>query len=65
VLENRNNGNPDFIRSGWTDIHAFTIADIFEACFKILFLGPVLGIIFGLLGAALSRLLVRKKFQMK
>src|SRR5260221_837483 len=51
ALEKRNVGNPDFVRTGWTDLHAFVIADIFEACFKILFLGPVAGIIFGLSGA--------------
>jgi len=61
VIESRNNGNPDFIRSGWTDIHAFTIADIFEASFKILSLGPVLGIIFGLIGASLFWVLPERK----
>ena len=56
-------GNPDFTRTGWTDMHAFVIADIFEACFKVSFLGPILGIIFGLVGAAIARLFIRKKVQ--
>src|SRR5258705_77726 len=42
---------------------AFVIADIFEACFKVSFLGPILGIIFGLVGAAIARLFIRKKVQ--
>ena len=33
-LEQRNVGSPDFLRSGWTDLHTFTIADIFESGFK-------------------------------
>jgi hypothetical protein len=53
-MEKHNIGNPDFIRTGWTDLHAFVIADIFEACFKILFVGPVAGIIFGLFGAGIA-----------
>lgn len=55
AMEKHNIGNPDFIRTGWTDLHAFTIADIFEACFKILFVGPIVGLIFGLLGAGMAR----------
>ncbi|PWU04307.1 MAG: hypothetical protein C5B52_01735 [Bacteroidetes bacterium] len=60
AIEKHNIGNPDFIRTGWTDMHAFVIADIFEACFKVLFLGPIIGIIFGLFGAAIAQFFVRK-----
>lgn len=63
AIEKHNIGNPDFIRTGWTDMHAFVIADIFEACFKVLFLGPVAGIIFGLLGAIIAHVLIGKRIQ--
>jgi hypothetical protein len=54
-LEHRNVGSPDFLRSGWTDLHIFTIADVFEAGFKILLVGPVLGAVLGALGAIAAR----------
>lgn len=41
-LEHKNIGSPDLIRSGWTDLRAFTIADLFEAGFKVLLLGQYL-----------------------
>lgn len=63
AMEKHNIGNPDFSRTGWTDMHAFVIADIFEACFKILFLGPIVGIIFGLLGAVIARFFIGRKVQ--
>ena len=64
ALKKHNIGNPDFVRTGWTDLHAFVIADIFEACFKILFIGPILGIIFGLTGAAVARFFIFRKIQL-
>ncbi|HZW32049.1 MAG TPA: hypothetical protein VFF52_15160 [Isosphaeraceae bacterium] len=54
-LEQRNVGSPDFLRSGWTDLHSFTIADVFEAGFKVLLLGPIAGAVLGGLGALLAR----------
>jgi hypothetical protein len=54
-LEQRNVGSPDFLRSGWTDLHTFTIADVFESGFKILLIGPVAGAVLGGLGALLAR----------
>jgi hypothetical protein len=54
-LEQRNVGSPDFLRSGWTDLHMFTIADVFGAGFKILLVGPVLGAVLGALGAIVAR----------
>jgi hypothetical protein len=56
-LERRNVGSPDFLRSGWTDLHAFTIADIFEAGFKVLLVGPIAGALFGGVGAVVARAL--------
>jgi len=55
-LEQRNIGSPDLIRSGWTDLRAFTIADIFESVVKVLLIGPVLGAIFGGIGGVISRI---------
>jgi hypothetical protein len=54
-LERRNVGSPDFLRSGWTDLHTFTIADVFEAGFKVLLIGPVAGAVLGGLGALIAR----------
>ena len=58
ALERKNVLSPDFLRSGWTDLHAFTIADIFEAGFKVLLVGPVAGSILGALGGVAARLVV-------
>ena len=63
AIEKHDIGDPDFIRTGWTNMHAFVIADIFEACFKVLFLGPFVGIIFGFLGAAIARFFIGRKIQ--
>jgi hypothetical protein len=54
-------GDPDFNRTGWTDFHAFVIADIFEACFKVLFVAPILAIIFGLIGGAVALIVLKIK----
>jgi hypothetical protein len=53
-LELNNIGSPDLIRSGWTDLRAFTIADIFEAVVKVLTIGPILGAVFGGIGGLLA-----------
>src|SRR5260221_11548823 len=58
-LERNVIGNIDFVRSGWSDTNAFVIADILESAFKVLVTGPILGVIFGLLGG-LARLFVLK-----
>lgn len=57
-LEQRNVGSPDFLRSGWTDLHTFTIADVFEAGFKVLLIGPVAGAVLGGLGAIIARMIL-------
>jgi hypothetical protein len=54
-LEERNIFSPDFLRSGQTDLHAFTIADVFESGFKILLIGPVAGAVLGGVGAIIAR----------
>ena len=38
---------PEFQRSGWTDVHAFTIANTLDSGFSHLLMGPVVGVIFG------------------
>ena len=43
-----------FSRSGWTDSSAFAIADTFRVGFTNLWLGPMVGLIVGCLGAALG-----------
>ena len=55
-LELKNIGSPDLIRSGWTDLRAFTIADHFEAVVKVLLVGPILGAVFGGLGGLIARI---------
>jgi len=59
-LEQRDIGSPDFLRSGWTDLHAFAIADVFEAGFKVLFVAPIAGAIFGGLGGVTAYIIPRK-----
>jgi hypothetical protein len=60
-LERRDVGSPDFLRSGWADLHAFAIADVFEAGFKVLFVAPIAGAIFGGLGGVIAHIIPRKQ----
>jgi hypothetical protein len=55
LLELRNVGSPDLMRSGWTVLRAFTIADSFHAVVKVLVIGPVVGAIFGGIGGLIAR----------
>jgi hypothetical protein len=57
-LEQKNVGSPDLLRSGWNDLHAFAIADLFEAAFKVLLTGPVLGAVLGAVGGLAASLLI-------
>jgi hypothetical protein len=59
-LEQRNSESPDFLRSGWIDMHAFTIADMFEAGAKILLIAPILATIFGGLGSMIARVSAKR-----
>jgi hypothetical protein len=55
-LQRRDVGSPDFLRSGWTDLRAFAIADIFEAGFWHLVIGPAVALLLGGIAAAAARL---------
>ena len=46
-LQRHDVGSPDFLRSGWTDLRAFAIADIFEAGFWHLVIGPIVALLLG------------------
>ena len=61
AIEQHDIGSPDFIRSRWTDFHAFVIADMFEASFSVLLVGLVAGIIFGFSGGLIARLFTTRK----
>lgn len=47
----------EFKRSGWTDAHAFAIANTLRSGLTHLWLGPVLALLVGSLGAAIGRTL--------
>lgn len=46
----------EFKRSGWTDIHAFTIANTLDSAQSHLIAGPIIGAIFGGLAGLLTRI---------
>lgn len=45
----------EFKRSGWTDAHAFGIANTLDSGFTHLVMAPVVALLFGFLGALLAR----------
>ena len=47
----------EFKRSGWSNAHAFAIANSLEAVFSHLVTGPIVGTIFGILGVGIAKLL--------
>ncbi len=47
----------EFKQSGWSNAHAFAIANSLEAVFSHLCIGPIIGTMFGILGAGIARLL--------
>jgi FtsH-binding integral membrane protein len=51
----------EFKRSGWTDVHAFTIANTLDAAQSHLVIGPVIGAIVGGLAGLITRLQSREK----
>lgn len=51
----------EFQRSGWTDIHAFTIANTLDAAQSHLIIGPIVGGIFGGLAGAITRIRGRQE----
>jgi hypothetical protein len=46
----------EFKRSGWTDIHAFTIANTLDSALSHLIVGPIVGVVFGGAAGALTRI---------
>lgn len=49
-------GDPDYLRSGWTDTRAFAIANTFDAGFTHLVEAPVIAAALGALGSGVARL---------
>lgn len=48
----------EFIRSGWTDAHAFAIANTFDSALSHLVLGPIIGAVFGGIGSLVAKVRV-------
>jgi hypothetical protein len=55
-LQRQDFGSPDFVRSGWSDLRAFAIADVFEAGFWHLLIGPAVALCLGGIAAVAARL---------
>jgi len=53
--------DPDFLRSGWTDLHAFVIANTFDAAFSHLLGALLVALVFGSLGSLLGLLIARMR----
>jgi hypothetical protein len=47
----------EFKQSGWSNAHAFAIANSLEAVLSHLVIGPIAGTIFGILGVGIAKLL--------
>jgi hypothetical protein len=56
-LQRQDVGSPDFLRSGWPDLRAFAIADMFEAGFWHLLIGPAVALCLGGVATLAARLL--------
>lgn len=56
-------GDPDFVRSGWTDARAFAIANTYDSAVTHLVEAPVIAAVLGSVGSALGRAWVRWKRQ--
>jgi hypothetical protein len=52
--------DPDYLRSGWRDLHAFAIANQFDAAFSHLLGALIVGGIMGIIGGTLSYLAGRR-----
>jgi hypothetical protein len=46
----------EFKRSGWTDVHAFTIANTLDSALSHLIVGPIVGAIFGGVAGGVTRI---------
>jgi hypothetical protein len=53
-LAQRDAASPDFLRSGWTDLRAFVIADVFDAGFWHMVIGPAVATVLGGITSALA-----------
>lgn len=53
----------EFKRSGWSDVHAFTIANTLDSAFSHLMAGPVLGIVLGGAASLIARFRLGRQFQ--
>jgi hypothetical protein len=54
-------GDPDYMRSGWTDTRAFAIANTFDAGFTHLVEAPVIAAALGAIGSGAARLTRRRE----
>jgi hypothetical protein len=54
-------GDPDYARSGWTDVRAFAIANTFDAGFTHLVEGPIIATVLGAAGSGLGQLGARRR----
>ena len=55
--------DPDFLRSGWTDVHAFVLANTFDAAFTHLLGALFVGFAVGLVGAMVGQRFTRVRQQ--
>jgi hypothetical protein len=53
-LEQQDAASTDFVRSGWLDLSAFAIADVFDAGFRHLLIGPAVTAVLGGIAAVLA-----------
>lgn len=54
-------GDPDYVRSGWTDVRAFAIANTFDAGVTHLGEAPIIATVLGAVGSGLGRLGARRQ----
>ncbi|HVQ30777.1 MAG TPA: hypothetical protein VMV21_14405 [Vicinamibacteria bacterium] len=64
-LQRRDVGSPDFLRSGWSDLRAFAIADVFEAGSWHLLIGPTVALCLGGVAVLAARLLSWRVLQVE
>jgi hypothetical protein len=54
-------GDPDYLRSGWTDVRAFAVANTYDAGFTHLVEAPVIAALLGAAGSGVGRLTRRSE----
>jgi hypothetical protein len=60
-LQSLETNDPDFARSHWSDLHAFTLANTFDAAFSHLLGALVISLVFGAIGSLMGLLITRRK----